>query len=141
MFSEADTDAVNARLDELLHITDRNAIIDAHYYCPHHPQAPIERYRQDCACRKPRPGMLLDAARDLDLDLTRSWMVGDAPRDIAAGAAAGCRTILYSDPSLPASAAAAEPGSAIPDFTARSLDQVAQYIERAGQTQRKALSP
>jgi D-glycero-D-manno-heptose 1,7-bisphosphate phosphatase len=47
-----------------------------------------------CACRKPKPGMLLDAARDLDLDLARSFMVGDRWRDIEAGVAAGCRTIF-----------------------------------------------
>jgi D-glycero-D-manno-heptose 1,7-bisphosphate phosphatase len=48
----------------------------------------------DCACRKPKPGMLLRAAKELDIDLTRSWMVGDRWRDIDAGHAAGCRTIL-----------------------------------------------
>lgn len=137
MFSESDTDAVNARLDELLRLANRDAIIDAHYYCPHHPQAPIARYRQECACRKPKPGMLFDAERDLNLDLSRSWMVGDAPRDIAAGAAAGCRTILFVDPSLPASAAAAETGSAVADFTAGSLAQVAQYIPSANDAEPK----
>ncbi len=128
MFTESDTDAVNARLDELLRTANREAIVDAHYYCPHHPQAPIERYRKDCSCRKPKPGMLLDAARYLKLDLSRSWMVGDAPRDIDAGAAAGCRTILFVDAGLPASVAAAEKGTAVPDCVVSSLVQAAHRI-------------
>ncbi|MCH7554228.1 MAG: HAD family hydrolase [Chloroflexi bacterium] len=64
------------------------------YFCPHHPSATVERYRVDCQCRKPRPGMLLQAGRDLDLDLHASYMVGDRASDIAAGRRAGCRTIL-----------------------------------------------
>ncbi len=61
--------------------------IDASYLCPHHPQA-------GCACRKPAPGMLLQAARDLDLDLSRSWLIGDACSDLQAARAAGVRGIL-----------------------------------------------
>lgn len=56
-------------------------------YCPHDQDA-------DCACRKPRPGLLLALARRHNLDLARSWMVGDAERDVEAGRRAGCRTIL-----------------------------------------------
>ena len=58
--------------------------------CPHHPDADDPRYRKACDCRKPRPGMLVRAARELGLDLARSYMVGDRRSDIAAGAAAGC---------------------------------------------------
>lgn len=68
--------------------------LDAFYVCPHHPNADVERYRVECDCRKPRPGLLLRAADELDLDLAKSWMVGDRVSDVAAGAAAGCRTIL-----------------------------------------------
>jgi D-glycero-D-manno-heptose 1,7-bisphosphate phosphatase len=64
------------------------------YYCPHHPKATLPAYRLDCDCRKPKPGLLLRAARDFSLDLAASFMVGDRMSDIAAGAAAGCRTIL-----------------------------------------------
>ncbi|MFL6244855.1 MAG: D-glycero-alpha-D-manno-heptose-1,7-bisphosphate 7-phosphatase [Thermoanaerobaculia bacterium] len=64
------------------------------YYCPHHPRATLEPYRVDCECRKPKPGLLRRAAAELDLDLTRAYMVGDRISDVAAGAAAGCRTIL-----------------------------------------------
>jgi D-glycero-D-manno-heptose 1,7-bisphosphate phosphatase len=67
--------------------------LDAFYHCPHHPSATLAEYRQDCPCRKPRPGLILQAARDLDLDLQASFMVGDRPTDIQAGKSAGCRTI------------------------------------------------
>jgi D-glycero-D-manno-heptose 1,7-bisphosphate phosphatase len=68
--------------------------VDGYYYCPHHPEATIERYRQDCECRKPRPGMLRQAARDLDLDLARSFSIGDKWTDVQVGSAAGGRGVL-----------------------------------------------
>jgi len=68
--------------------------IDGIYYCPHHPTEGREPYRRACDCRKPGPGMLLAAAADLGLDLGRSWVVGDAGRDLEAGAAVGARGIL-----------------------------------------------
>jgi D-glycero-D-manno-heptose 1,7-bisphosphate phosphatase len=70
------------------------ARIDGFYYCPHHPDAAIEPYRQRCECRKPEPGMLRAAARDLDLDLGRAFLVGDKWSDVQAGTAAGARGIL-----------------------------------------------
>lgn len=63
------------------------------YYCPHHPSG-MEPYNQSCDCRKPLPGMLLQAARELDIDLSNSWMVGDKLVDVEAGIAAGCRPLL-----------------------------------------------
>ena len=71
--------------------------LDAIYYCLHHPQAQVESLRLSCDCRKPQPGLLLKAARELSIDLARSYMVGDSPTDVAAGLAAGCRTILLND--------------------------------------------
>jgi D-glycero-D-manno-heptose 1,7-bisphosphate phosphatase len=70
------------------------AHLDAIYYCLHHPEAQVESLRLSCDCRKPQPGLLLRAARELGIDLSRSYMVGDLPTDVAAGRAAGCRTIL-----------------------------------------------
>jgi D-glycero-D-manno-heptose 1,7-bisphosphate phosphatase len=67
--------------------------LDGFYYCPHHPSATLAVYRMDCPCRKPRPGLLLRAAQDLHLDLSTSFMVGDRPTDLQAGARAGCRTV------------------------------------------------
>jgi D,D-heptose 1,7-bisphosphate phosphatase len=71
-----------------------NACIDRFYFCPHHPKADLVQYRFNCECRKPRPGMLLQAAEDLAIDLKSSFMIGDRPSDIVAGHSAGCRTIL-----------------------------------------------
>ena len=72
------------------------AYIDDVYYCPHHPhkgyEGEIEALKIDCACRKPKPGMLLQAAKDHNIDLVESWMIGDSENDILAGKAAGCKT-------------------------------------------------
>jgi D-glycero-D-manno-heptose 1,7-bisphosphate phosphatase len=70
------------------------ARVDGWYHCPHHPEAALPEFRQRCDCRKPRPGMLLRAAADLDLDLARSFVVGDQWHDVAAGVAAGASGIL-----------------------------------------------
>ena len=64
------------------------------YVCPHHPDAGVPPYRRACACRKPAPGLLRRAARELGLDLAASWLVGDAERDLAAGDELGLRSIL-----------------------------------------------
>ena len=69
-------------------------VIDAYYHCPHLPDAPDERYRQACRCRKPGPGMIEQACRDLHLDPAGSVMIGDRWLDVACGAAAGTRTVL-----------------------------------------------
>lgn len=68
--------------------------IDAIYYCPHHPEATVEQYRRDCECRKPKPGMIYLAAREHDIDLKHSFLVGDKLSDIEAGIRAGCLSIL-----------------------------------------------
>ncbi len=73
---------------------EAKARIDRFEYCPHHATHGIGEYRLDCACRKPKPGMLLRAATALSIDLTKSWMVGDRRTDLEAGSAAGCKTIL-----------------------------------------------
>lgn len=70
------------------------AHIDGWYYCPHHPEAIIEPLGLPCACRKPEPGMVHDAARDLELDLTRSWVVGDQWRDVQLAHRVGAHSIL-----------------------------------------------
>lgn len=64
------------------------------YYCPHHPQGKVTRYRRQCDCRKPSPGLLQRAADELQIDLTKSWLLGDILDDVEAGNRAGCRTIL-----------------------------------------------
>ena len=77
---------IDARLGE--------ARLDAYYFCPHHVESKIEEYRVACDCRKPKPGMIARACRDLDLDPARSFMVGDRWLDVACGRAAGVRSIL-----------------------------------------------
>jgi D-glycero-D-manno-heptose 1,7-bisphosphate phosphatase len=67
--------------------------LDALYFCPHHPREGAPPYRADCDCRKPRPGMLRRAAAEHDIDLGRSWMIGDGVVDMEAGAAAGARIV------------------------------------------------
>ena len=73
------------------------AYVDALYYCPHHPDrgypGEVPELKIDCGCRKPRPGLLLRAAADYNIDLANSWMIGDSDSDVQAGQAAGCRTI------------------------------------------------
>lgn len=70
-------------------IEDGGGRIDAFYYCPHHPHEGAPPYRDDCDCRKPRPGMLVRAAREHDIDLQRSYMIGDSLADLGAAAGAG----------------------------------------------------
>ncbi|MFB0975477.1 MAG: D-glycero-beta-D-manno-heptose 1,7-bisphosphate 7-phosphatase [Tolumonas sp.] len=70
-------------------LADRDVDLDGIYFCPHHPTAGEAPYRQECNCRKPAPGMLLDAASDLDIDLAASYMVGDKAADMQAAKAAG----------------------------------------------------
>ena len=70
------------------------ARIDAWYFCPHHPEATLAEYRTVCNCRKPEPGMLQAAARERQLDLSTSFLVGDRPTDVVAGQAAGCRAVF-----------------------------------------------
>jgi D-glycero-D-manno-heptose 1,7-bisphosphate phosphatase len=131
MFDEDAVAAVDRRMDELLVARHSQAIIDRHEFCPYHPKALVDRYRQDSDLRKPAPGMIFRAARALDLDLARSWLVGDAPRDIEAGAAAGCRTILISDPTLPPSPATRASSVVSPDARVSNLLEAVAMIERS----------
>jgi len=85
----AQAEATNARVLDLLARDDGHSPIAAVYAAPHHPQASLNDYRGDHAWRKPNPGMLLAAAEECRLDLSRSWIVGDAERDVEAGNAAG----------------------------------------------------
>jgi D-glycero-D-manno-heptose 1,7-bisphosphate phosphatase len=83
---------VHARLIELL--AQENARADAIYYCPHHSEGTIPEYSFKCQCRKPEPGMLLEAEKNHQLDLSASWIIGDKASDVEAGINAGCKNIL-----------------------------------------------
>jgi D-glycero-D-manno-heptose 1,7-bisphosphate phosphatase len=131
MFAEEDVRAVNARMDELLLHAHPEASIDRHDFCPFHPEAAVDEYRRDSELRKPRPGMILGAAREMSLDLSRSWVVGDAPRDIEAGHAVGCRTILVRNGALPQSPTAEADSIVQPDFLVGSIKEAMDVIEQA----------
>lgn len=75
-------------------LADRDVDLDGIYFCPHHPDAVTEEYRQDCDCRKPKPGMLLEAQEYLNIDMAASYMVGDCAKDMLAGKAAGVGTTV-----------------------------------------------
>lgn len=134
LMTEDDVRRVNARLDELLRAGHPDALVDLHLFCPHHPDAPLERYRQACECRKPSPGMILQAMRELDAD--GGFCIGDAPRDIAAGRSAGLATLLFRpDPDslgteFSPSPAATEHLDVIPDYTVATLQEAMDIIER-----------
>jgi D-glycero-D-manno-heptose 1,7-bisphosphate phosphatase len=91
-FTEVDLQAMHDYLRRELE--RRGVFLDGIYHCPHHPDGVIPELSIRCECRKPQPGMILQAATDLDLDLRRSWLVGDILDDVEAGNRADCRTIL-----------------------------------------------
>lgn len=84
--------AIDNKLELLL--KKGGAKLDAKYYCLHHPDAKLAAYRKKCACRKPRAGMFIKAAKQHKIDLKRSFMVGDGINDMKAGRAAGCTTVF-----------------------------------------------
>lgn len=120
-YGEADVDAVNRRINELVK-KQSGAMIDRFYYCPYHPQGTVESYKREHPWRKPQPGMLLQAAMDMNLDLRHCWMVGDQARDVEAGRAASTRTILLRNPSH----AAPDPTEA--DHVVATLAEAARVI-------------
>jgi D-glycero-D-manno-heptose 1,7-bisphosphate phosphatase len=94
--SHEDLLAAHERVVGLL--AESGVAIDDYRYCFHHPDAVDPGLARACECRKPKPGMLLQAAAALDIDLSRSWMIGDSAADAEAGRMAGCRTILVENP-------------------------------------------
>lgn len=99
----AELDEIHNKMETLL--GKDGAYLDAIYFCPHHPDSGFEGERKElkiqCDCRKPKPGMLLKAAEDFNIDLTKSWMIGDGEHDKGAGEAAGCQTkIILTDGDL-----------------------------------------
>ncbi len=91
-FHEELVETMHARLEDAL--AREGARLDAIYYCPHHPEAAVPSYRQDCDCRKPKPGMILRAAEEFALDLTSSFVIGDRYIDVEMAHRAGARGIL-----------------------------------------------
>jgi len=115
--------AVHERVLELL--GEEGVNLDAFRLCLHHPQGVVPELSGPCACRKPAPGMLLDAAQELGLELASSWMLGDTDSDVVAAHAAGARAVLIEHPG----SAHKRTGEANPDLLASSLaDGVAQLL-------------
>src|SRR5512145_1749179 len=92
LFSEKFVRDVNDRIQGLF--IEYGAQIDRFYYCPHHPSEGVDPYRKICDCRKPEPGLLQQAAQDLDIDLARSYMIGDHLRDVETARRVGAKGIL-----------------------------------------------
>ena len=91
-YTEDDVKELHRYMNELLE--KAGAGIDAFYYCPHHPEHGIGKYKIQCHCRKPEPGMFEMAEQDFDVDKSKSWMIGDKLIDIEAGRNYGVRTVL-----------------------------------------------
>ncbi len=91
-FDESALHGVRHRINDLLFREQLS--LDGFYFCPHHPEGKVKPYALNCLCRKPMPGMLVQAAREHNIDLRASWMVGDILNDVEAGNRAGCRTVL-----------------------------------------------
>lgn len=114
-----------------------NNIIDAFYFCPHHPEMHpdvpehAKKYRIKCECRKPLPGMILQAAKKFDIDLEQSWMLGDMISDIATGKNAGCKTILIKSAANERIIKSAQPFNTNikPDYYAENLLGAVKFIE------------
>ena len=116
-YKESDVVKVHTYMDNIFR--KQNIEISGWYYCPHHPEGVIERYRKTCKCRKPEPGMLLTATKDWNIDLESSYMIGDKSSDIMAGLAAGVKTIQI---------LAKYPSSEKAHFTASSLLESLKFI-------------
>ena len=126
--STADVEEVHRKLETEL--GREHAFLDRVYYCPHHPQSGFDGERRElkieCSCRKPKPGMLLQAARELNLDLANSWMIGDTAADVGAGRNAGVRTIMVRTGHFAGDLLSAEP----PDFVFDTLVEAVKFIIR-----------
>ena len=94
-FREEDMQPVIARVKALLQ--EAGIALDGCYYCPHHPAGKIPQYAVNCECRKPLPGMILQAAGEMEIFLPESWMIGDILNDVEAGNRAGCQSVLLNN--------------------------------------------
>ena len=100
----------------------KGADLKGAYYCPHHPQIGEEPYKKNCNCRKPGPGMILAAAKEHDIDLKRSFMVGDKRSDVGAGKNCGLKTVFLT------SSIFASKDEVKADYFAADMMQAAEWI-------------
>jgi len=130
LVTEEEVYAINAEMERLLEQAGAPHL-DGFYFCPHHPNATLPAYRIACECRKPRPGLLLRAAREHNLNLGASFMVGDRITDIIAGARAGCWTVLVQTgehQAPPIETIEPLDESVQPDYACANLSEVARWI-------------
>jgi D-glycero-D-manno-heptose 1,7-bisphosphate phosphatase len=123
LFREAALQPVRHRMADLLQ--REHVRLHGFYYCPHHPDGVLPHYALACTCRKPQPGMLLQAAREHGIDLAASWMIGDILHDIEAGKRAGCKTVLINNGNETEWDFSAQ---RMPDLVADDLQEAAQRI-------------
>lgn len=125
--TESRLDEIHRRLRAIL--AKDGARIDGLYWCPHHPAGVVPRYALDCSCRKPRPRMLWRARDEMGIDLVTSWLLGDRLDDLAAGAAAGVRTVLVrTGRGAREQARLGHPGIARPDRIAEDVLEAVTWI-------------
>ena len=123
-------------------LAERGAHLDAIYYCPFHPEGTVAEFTGDSDLRKPKPGMLLKAAKEHDIDLSSSWMVGDSARDIEAGQRAGCRTVrVRTRPPHHATPGELDDEDVQADYTVRNLVDAARVILRSPRQQAASAPP
>jgi histidinol-phosphate phosphatase family protein len=128
-FELAELERMNAKIRKQL--TDAGTSFDGEYYCMHHPSALIAKYRVNCDCRKPKPGLLLRAAEEHGINLWESYFVGDALIDVKAGKRAGCRTVLVGHLTTFLTDMM-EQEDATPDFMLPSLKAVPEFLSEGG---------
>lgn len=155
-YGEEDVEKTNQRVADLVKAAS-GTNIDRFYYCPYHPQGSVPEYTCEHEWRKPQPGMLLQAAKDMNIDLSQSWMVGDQMRDVQAGVAAGTRCILLradAQEPLPSRGDQLKSGQIettdnLQHFTARNMVEAVRIIakhrkpeaEQVGDTSHKKWDP
>ncbi len=123
LISEKEVDAVNSRINELLE--KDNAVIDAFYYCPHHPDFSS---RQEVECRKPSPSMIFQASRDHNIELHGSYFIGDTSADILCGINAGLKTVLVKTGYGTVSISILQKQNIFPSFVAENITDACKYI-------------
>jgi D,D-heptose 1,7-bisphosphate phosphatase len=123
LISEEDVDAVNSRINELLK-TDKVSI-DAFYYCPGHPDFSTEG---EADCRKPSPCLVYKASRDLNIELSRSYFIGDSPADILCGKNAGLKTVLVKTGYGTDSISILQKQNIFPSFVAENITDACKFI-------------
>jgi D,D-heptose 1,7-bisphosphate phosphatase len=124
LITKENVEAVNKRINELL--ADHDVRIDAFYYCPFHPEF---NTKEECACRKPSPKMVLEAAEDFNIELSKSYFIGDAVSDIECGINAGTRTILVKTGYGNESFSTLQKLNKMPTFVANNILDAVNFIQ------------